>query len=206
VRSTNQVNLELLVLQKVLPDVYFSVQEYSIYGCYNAFMNIFTNVSTNQAAILGHTIIPDDQEMPEDMARFLIGIRLTEQDTKRMNERVAKVREGNLTPDEERERENQRLLLTTDYIVDETATLVQARIDHRTAVRFIDRIQASQLVQMLYLEPHHINEALTLFRNRPDKGWSVTDCTSFAAMQLKGLDTAFALDEHFRQAGFQVVP
>jgi peptide deformylase len=27
--------------------------------------------------------------------------------------------------------------------VDETATLVQARIDHRTAVRFIDRIQAS---------------------------------------------------------------
>ena len=40
-------------------------------------------------------------------------------------------------------RENQRLLLTTDYIVDETATLVQARIDHRTAVRFIDRIQAS---------------------------------------------------------------
>lgn len=103
-------------------------------------------------------------------------------------------------------RENQRLLLTTDYIVDETATLVQARIDHRTAVRFIDRIQASQLVQMLYLEPHHINEALTLFRNRPDKGWSVTDCTSFAAMQLKGLDTAFALDEHFRQAGFQVVP
>jgi predicted nucleic acid-binding protein len=61
-------------------------------------------------------------------------------------------------------------------------------------------------VQMLYLEPRYINEALTLFRNRPDKGWSVTDCTSFVAMQLKGLDTAFALDEHFRQAGFQVVP
>jgi predicted nucleic acid-binding protein len=80
------------------------------------------------------------------------------------------------------------------------------RIDHRTAVRFIDRIQASQLVQMLYLEPHHINEALTLFRNRPDKGWSVTDCTSFVAMQLKGLDTAFALDEHFRQAGFRLYP
>jgi hypothetical protein len=98
----------LHLLQKVLPDVYFLVQEYSIYGCYNAFMNIFTNVSTNQAAILGRTIIPDDQEMPEDMARFLIGIRLTEQDTKRMNELVAKVREGNLAPDEEHEIEDYR--------------------------------------------------------------------------------------------------
>jgi hypothetical protein len=53
-------------------------------------MNIFTNVSTNQAAILGRTLIPDDREVPEDMARSLIGIRLTEQDTKRMNELVAK--------------------------------------------------------------------------------------------------------------------
>ena len=96
--------------------------------------------------------------------------------------------------------------LVSPNIVDETATLVQARIDHRTAVRFIDRIQASQLVQMLYLEPRYINEALTLFRNCPDKGWSVTDCTSFVAMQLKGLDTAFSLDEYFRQAGFQVLP
>jgi uncharacterized protein YnzC (UPF0291/DUF896 family) len=71
-------------------------------------MNIFTNVSTNQAAILGRTLIPDDREMPEDMARFLIGIRLTEQDTKRMNELVAKAREGNLAPDEEREIEDYR--------------------------------------------------------------------------------------------------
>jgi hypothetical protein len=28
----------------------------------------------------------------------------------------------------------------------------------------------------------------------------------FVVMQLKGLDTAFALGEHSRQAGFQVVP
>ncbi|MGQ0593932.1 MAG: type II toxin-antitoxin system VapC family toxin [Gammaproteobacteria bacterium] len=96
--------------------------------------------------------------------------------------------------------------MTTDYIVDETATLIQARIDHATAVRFIDRILASRLVQLLYLEPRHIDEAWGLFRKRPDKGWSVTDCSSFVTMQLKQLDTAFTLDEHFRQAGFQVLP
>ena len=101
---------------------------------------------------------------------------------------------------------NRRPLLTSDYIVDETATLIQARIDHSTAVRFLDRIQASRLVQVLYLESRYIDEALALFRKRPDKGWSVTDCTSFVTMQLKQIDTAFALDDHFRQAGFQVLP
>ena len=82
-------------------------------------------------------------------------------------------------------------------------------MSHYNCSEFLAKLvirHTSQLVQMLYLEPRYINEALTLFRNRPDKGWSVTDCTSFVAMQLKGLDTAFALDEHFRQAGFQVVP
>ena len=67
-----------------------------------------TSVSTNQAAILGRTIIPDDREISEDMARFLVGLQLTEQDNKRMNELAAKAREGNLTPDEEGEIEDYR--------------------------------------------------------------------------------------------------
>ena len=40
----------------------------------------------------------------------------------------------------------------------------------------------------------------------PIKAGALLIVLLYVAMQLKGLDTAFALDEHFRQAGFQVLP
>jgi predicted nucleic acid-binding protein len=53
----------------------------------------------------------------------------------------------------------------------------------------------------------HISDSLwkrswDLFRNRPDKGWSLTDCISFTTMQDRQLTAALAADLHFRQAGF----
>ena len=44
-----------------------------------------------------------------------------------------------------------------------------------------------------------------LYRNRPDKAWSLTDCISFLVMQQGGLTDALTADEHFRQAGFRAV-
>jgi predicted nucleic acid-binding protein len=45
-----------------------------------------------------------------------------------------------------------------------------------------------------------------VFVDTDDKDFSYTDCTSFAVMQLLGLDTAFAFDQHFRQFGFVCLP
>ncbi len=97
-------------------------------------------------------------------------------------------------------------LLTTDYVMDETVTLLQARLGHDHAVRFLDGLQASRLIRLAYLTPAQIEEAITLFRNRPDKEWSFTDCSSFVFMWECRLQIAFAFDEHFRQAGFQTRP
>jgi len=101
---------------------------------------------------------------------------------------------------------NRLPLLTTDYILDETITLLQARLNHAYAVRFLDRLVSSSLVQLIYLSPRQIQAAMTLFRNRPDKNWSFTDCTSFVVMEESQIEVAFTLDKHFRQAGFQVKP
>lgn len=46
------------------------------------------------------------------------------------------------------------------------------------------------------------DKAVTLFTERPDKGWSLTDCTSFVAMQEHNLTDALTSDRHFQQAGF----
>lgn len=39
-----------------------------------------------------------------------------------------------------------------------------------------------------------------------DKTYSFTDAVSFAAMRRLGLSEALAFDDHFRQAGFRVLP
>ena len=47
-----------------------------------------------------------------------------------------------------------------------------------------------------------LDRGLELFSRRPDKEWSLTDCTSVAAMQDEGLTDTLTTDHHFEQAGF----
>jgi uncharacterized protein len=101
--------------------------------------------------------------------------------------------------------ENKLPLITSDYVMDETLTLLKSRIGHSYAVKFLDAVQASKQIELIYLTPLHIMETIKLFRNRSDKMWSFTDCTSFVLMNEYQIQKAFAFDEHFRQAGFEIV-
>jgi predicted nucleic acid-binding protein len=49
------------------------------------------------------------------------------------------------------------------------------------------------------------NRAFDLYRERSDKGWSLTDCSSFLIMRQYGIDTALTYDKHFEQAGFSAL-
>jgi predicted nucleic acid-binding protein len=44
-----------------------------------------------------------------------------------------------------------------------------------------------------------------LYRTRPDKEWSLTDCISFAVMEQRGITDALTGDHHFEQAGFRAL-
>lgn len=46
------------------------------------------------------------------------------------------------------------------------------------------------------------HQALSLYRQRPDQAWSLTDCASFCLMQQRNILEALAHDKHFEQAGF----
>lgn len=46
------------------------------------------------------------------------------------------------------------------------------------------------------------NKALELYLQRPDKAWSLTDCSSFIIMRELQITEALAYDKHFQQAGF----
>lgn len=101
---------------------------------------------------------------------------------------------------------NEMTLITSDYVMDETVTLLQSRVGHNYAVRFLDTLRSSQQIQLIHLTSSHIAETINLFRKRPDKGWSFTDCSSFVLMHEYKIEIAFTFDEHFRQAGFQTKP
>jgi hypothetical protein len=46
------------------------------------------------------------------------------------------------------------------------------------------------------------DQGVELYAERPDKGWSLTDCISFVVMRQQGITEALTGDHHFEQAGF----
>ena len=46
---------------------------------------------------------------------------------------------------------------------------------------------------------------LTLYKARPDKGYSLTDCVSMNAMREGGISYVLTHDQHFAQEGFEIL-
>jgi predicted nucleic acid-binding protein len=104
-------------------------------------------------------------------------------------------------------RANQVPLLTTDFVLDETLTLLRARGHAARAVAFGQELFEKQRECIHYLLPDEIDAAWQTFCRFNDKQWSFTDCTSKVVMEKRGINTAFAFDRHFRQFGsVTVVP
>jgi uncharacterized protein len=95
-----------------------------------------------------------------------------------------------------------RRFLTTEYIVDETATLLLVRHSHAAAVDFLDTIDRSESLRLEWIGPERFFAASALFRKHADKKWSFTDCVSFVTMRELRVRDAFTSDHHFVQAGF----
>jgi predicted nucleic acid-binding protein len=96
---------------------------------------------------------------------------------------------------------NRPPLLTTDYVIDETLTLIRARGQNRIAIDFGATAFAGTAATVHYLTPDDIAAAWRVFHDFDDKGWSFTDCTSKVVMDRFGVATAFTFDHHFRQFG-----
>lgn len=96
---------------------------------------------------------------------------------------------------------------TTDYIVDETLTLIRARKQHAIALDFGEEVFSGLLGPIHFLTRAEIGTAWDVFWRYADKEWSFTDCTSKVAMESLGIASAFAFDQHFYQFGtVAVVP
>jgi len=98
-------------------------------------------------------------------------------------------------------------LITTDYVVDETLTLLRARGENRRAIAFGQRVIDGNSAQIVTISELDFASAWKLFHTYHDKTWSFTDCTSRVIIERFGIRQAFAFDDHFRQFGtVTVVP
>ena len=95
--------------------------------------------------------------------------------------------------------------VTTDYVLDETLTLLRSRRSLSSASVFIDKIKKSKSVRVFWVEEGLFEKALEVFQRSERKSWSFTDCTSFALMKDLLIRDAFTFDSHFREAGLQVL-
>ena len=75
----------------------------------------------------------------------------------------------------------------------------------RLAVATVQRLRKDANTTIVPLSRAQFAEALRMYADRPDKTWSLTDCSSFQIMERYGLREALAHDEHFGQAGFKAL-
>jgi predicted nucleic acid-binding protein len=99
-------------------------------------------------------------------------------------------------------------LITTNFVLDETYTLVRSRVHHQASVELHQKIElliSNRSLKVVYINPEIEKVAWKIFEKYSDKDFSFTDCTSFVVMQMLKLTHAFTDDHHFEQMGFQII-
>ena len=96
-------------------------------------------------------------------------------------------------------------LITTHAILLEIGNALSKQRCRNAAIRLLEALEADPNVEIIPISELLYRRALKLFGERPDKDWGLTDCISFIVMQDRGIAEALTTDDHFQQAGFQVL-
>lgn len=72
----------------------------------------------------------------------------------------------------------------------------------QTAIDLIETLYSHPNVTVVKQSSSQFQDGFLLYKQRPDKQWSITDCVSFQIMAEYGITEALAYDKHFEQAGF----
>lgn len=102
---------------------------------------------------------------------------------------------------------NPPALITSDYVIDETLTLLRARREFKRALTLGNAFFLNKLATLYYLTEEDIFSTWDTFNQFSDKQWSFTDCSSKVLMNKLKITQAFSFDYHFNQfASNQVYP
>lgn len=96
----------------------------------------------------------------------------------------------------------EQFLVTTDWVLLELADALASTPKRGMFDIVRQGLQTNSSAMIEPLSTNIYEQGIELYRNRPDKAWSLTDCISFVVMQRDGISEALTGDHHFEQAGF----
>jgi predicted nucleic acid-binding protein len=99
-----------------------------------------------------------------------------------------------------------RNLATSNQVLAETYTLLRMTKSFAAAWKFLEIIEASPRIEVVFSTKSIEEEALKILSRFSDHAFSFVDGTSFAIMKREKISHAFAFDIHFKIAGFLRVP
>ena len=102
-----------------------------------------------------------------------------------------------------RARDAKASFVTTDYVLDETVTLLKARGLAGLTRGIFDIVEASRVCRLRWTDAELFWTSRAYFLRHLDQSWSFTDCVSFCVMRELHLMQALTKDDHFREAGYE---
>ena len=98
-------------------------------------------------------------------------------------------------------------IITTDEVLAEFLTFFATAPEpmRRKAVINAQRILSAPGVRVVPQSRESFLSGISLYAQRPDKGYSLTDCISMQTMRREGLTQALTNDRHFEQEGFRAL-
>ena len=101
---------------------------------------------------------------------------------------------------------DRRRCLTSNFVLDETITLLARRSTYQFATERARNLFESKSLRILRPDENDELAALDMLQKYADQSVSFTDCVSFVLMQKQDIKCAFSFDRHFTIAGFDVEP
>jgi predicted nucleic acid-binding protein len=98
------------------------------------------------------------------------------------------------------------ICVTSNFVLDETFTLLGRRAGYSFAVQRAKNIYASQAFTICRPDKEDEIKALQIFSKYADQHVSFTDCISFVLMKREKINRVFSFDRHFKLAGFHLIP
>jgi predicted nucleic acid-binding protein len=96
-------------------------------------------------------------------------------------------------------------LLTTEFVLAEVGDALSRPENRSRSTRLLQLLRTQPDVVVLPASSALFQLGCSLHAQRPDKEWSLTDCTSFVVMEQHGVTQALSSDHHFEQAGFRLL-
>ena len=81
----------------------------------------------------------------------------------------------------------------------------QGRTIREGAARYAERVLSNPGIIVRPQTHQSFLDGFALYKTRPDKGYSLTDCISMEAMRQEGIAEILTHDNHFMQEGFTIL-